>query len=94
MTPVNFHDIILEDLSGTMDSRARRIVRSDVTSLKRWWPSVLFETMYTSQADMESLCRACRRQYDSEFGGGRAGICPHCGMYVISIWRDTSWINT
>ena len=36
-TPVDFHDIILEDLSGMMDSRASRIVRNDVTSLKRQW---------------------------------------------------------
>ena len=42
------------------------------------------ETMHKRQADMEYLRHACRRQYDSEFGGGRAGTCPHCGVYVIS----------
>ena len=82
-TPMDFHDIILEDLSGRLDSRARRIVRSDVTLPKRWWQSVLFETMHKRQADMEYLRRACRQQYDSQFAGGRAGTCPHCGVYCI-----------
>ena len=36
--PMDFHDIILEDLSGTPDSRARRLVPSDVTSLRRLTP--------------------------------------------------------
>ena len=58
-TPMDFHDIILEDLSGTLDSRVRRIVPSDVTSLRRWWPSALFETMHRRQADMEYLRHAC-----------------------------------
>ena len=83
-TPMDFHDIVLDDLSGTLDFRARQIVRSDVTSLKRRWPSVLFQTMHKCRAEMEYLCRACRQQHDSEFGGGRAGTCPHCGVYVIS----------
>ena len=82
-TPMAFHDIILENLAGTPDYRARRIVPSEVTSLRRRWSSVLFETMHKRQADMSYLCRACRGQYDSEFGGGRAGTCPHCGIYII-----------
>ena len=36
----DFHDIVLEDLSGTLDSQARRIVCSDVTSLRKRWPCV------------------------------------------------------
>ena len=40
--------------------------------------------MHKRQADMDYLCRACRQQYNSEFGGGRAGTCPHCGVYIIS----------
>ena len=69
----------------TPDFRARRIVHSDVTSRipTETWASVLFETMHKRQADMEFLRRACRRQYASEFGGERAGTCPHCGVYII-----------
>ena len=33
---------------------------------------------------MEYLRWACRRQYVNEFGGGRPGTCPHCGVYAIS----------
>ena len=57
-TPMDFHDIVLEELSSMLDSRTRLIVRSDVTSLKRRWPSVLFQTMHKRQADMECLRRA------------------------------------
>ena len=40
--------------------------------------------MHKRQADMEYLRRACRQQYDSEFDGGRADTCPHCGVYIMS----------
>ena len=81
--PMGFHDIILEDLTGTPDYRARRIVPSDVIALRRRWPPSLFVAMHKRQADMEFLRRACKRRYESEFGGGRAGTCPHCGVYII-----------
>ena len=32
--PMGFHDIILENLAGTPDYHARRIVPSDVTALR------------------------------------------------------------
>ena len=82
--PMGFHDSILEDVVGTQDDRARRIVPSDVTSLRRWWTAVLFETMHKRQADMEYLHRACRQRFDSEFGGRRTGTCPYCGVYILS----------
>ena len=81
-TPVAFHDVILEDLVSTPDSRAKLIIPCEVTSLRRRWPSAVFEHMHKRQADMEYLRHACQRQYDSEFGGGRAGTCPHCGIYI------------
>ena len=79
--PMGFHDIIIEDLSGTPDYHARRIVHDDVSSLWRRWLSTVFVAMLKSQADMESLCRDCKHRY--EFGWGRAGTCPHCGVYII-----------
>ena len=30
------------------------------------------------------LSHAYKREFDSEFGGGRAGTCPHCGTHAIS----------
>ena len=43
-SPVNFHDIVLEDLCVTPELRARRLMPGDVTSFRRRWPSVLFAT--------------------------------------------------
>ena len=40
--PMGFHDIIIEDLSGTPDYSARWIVHGDVSSLRRRWPSTVF----------------------------------------------------
>ena len=71
--PRGFHDIILEDLANTPNFCARRR-----------WPSSVFANMHKRQADMETLRRDCKHQYDSEFGGGRAGTCPHCGVHVMS----------
>ena len=58
-SPVDFHDIMLSDLRATPVWRARRIMPSDVTSLRRRWPKILFATMHKRQADMENLRRSC-----------------------------------
>ena len=39
--------------------------------------------MHQHQTDMAYLRRACRQQYVSEFGGGKGGTCPHCGVCAI-----------
>ena len=36
------------------------------------------------KADLLPLRRECKREFDSEFGGGRAGTCPHCGVHVMA----------
>ena len=56
-SPVNFHDVVLENLSDTPEWRARPIVQGDVTSLRRRWPSAVFATMRKCQPDMEGLRR-------------------------------------
>ena len=45
-TPMEFHDIILEDLVGTPDSQTKLIVPCQVTSLRRRWPSSVFAHMH------------------------------------------------
>ena len=40
--------------------------------------------MHRHQADIETLHRDCKREFDSELGGGSAGTCPHCGSHVLS----------
>ena len=54
-SPVNY--IVLEDVRATPEFRAPRIVPTEVTSLRRRWPSVLFATMHKRQNDMEGLRR-------------------------------------
>ena len=80
--PVGFHDMI-ENISNMPDFRARMVAARDITSLRRCWPSSLFVDMHRRQAEMETLRRACKKEFDSEFGGGRAGTCPHCRTYVL-----------
>ena len=33
---------------------------------------------------MESLHRDCKREFNSKFGGGRAGACPQCSVHINS----------
>ena len=80
---VNFHDIVLEDLRATPESRAQRIMPGDVTSLRSRWPSALFATMRKRQSDMEGLRRTCRQRSEKAYTNGRPGICPQCGKFSI-----------
>ena len=50
--------------------------------------------MKKRQVDMETLRRDCKREFDSEFGGGRAGNCPQCGTYVNANLADILWTFT
>ena len=81
-TLVDFHDIIMSDLHATPEWRARRIVPSDVTLLRRCWPKILFATMHKRQADMENLRRSCWHQPERASSHGRPGYCPQCKEYV------------
>ena len=82
-TPVDFHDIIPEDLCATPASRARRITPGDVTSPRRRWPTALFATMHKRQTDMEGICRVCRQRTEGAFSSGWCGVCPQCNDYVV-----------
>ena len=81
-TTVAFHDIFMSDLCMTAEWRARRIVPSDVTSLRRRWLKNLFATMHQRQADMENFHRSCRHRLERAFSHGRPGYCPQCKEYV------------
>ena len=56
--------------------QAQRIVPSDVTSLRRRLPKILFATMHKRQADMENLRRACRHRPERALSHGRPGNFP------------------
>ena len=65
-TPVGFHDVMIENLSSTPDYRTRLVSARDITSLRRRWAASLFMDMHRRQAEMETLRRACKREFDSE----------------------------
>ena len=51
-SPLNFHDIVLEDLRAILEFRARQIVPDKVTSLRHRWLSVLLATMRKRQNEL------------------------------------------
>ena len=81
-----FHDIVMMD--STSEWRTRRIVPSEVTSLRQRWPKILFATMHKRQIDMQNLRRSCKHQPERAFSQGRPGYCPS----VQSMWR-ARWIR-
>ena len=80
-SPVNFHDIVLEDLLATPEFRARQIVPAEVTSLRRRWPSVEFTTMRKCKNNIKDLRRACRKCSEKAYTNDRPGVCPQCGEF-------------
>ena len=75
---------LVENFSNTPDYHVQPVSARDITLLKRRWPSSLFAGMNKRQVEMESLCRECQWEFYGEFGGSRAGTCPHCGIHVIA----------
>ena len=73
-SPVWFHDVLVDNLSNTPDYHVQPVSARDLTLVKRYWPSSLFAGMTKLQVEMESLRRECKQEFDSEFGGGLAGM--------------------
>ena len=73
-----FHDLHLENLSGTKAWHVRPASVGDLTVLKRRWPSSLLSEMTKRQVD-------CKQEFDREFGSGCPGDCPSvvftCGFH-------------
>ena len=78
----SFHDIVTTDLSATPEWRTARLVPSDVTSLQRCWPKILFRTVHKRQEDMEQLRRSCRDRPERASRQGHPGYCPECKQDV------------
>ena len=64
------------ELRATPAWRARRIVPSDVTSVRRRWTKILFATVHKRQAYMENLRRPCRNRPDGRSAMGGLAIAP------------------
>ena len=92
--PVGFHDILVEDLLNTPVYHVQPVTAQDLTSLRHCWLPSLFADMYRRQADKETLRRGCKREFDSEFGGGRGGrhLLACCDLAVSFLFRFPSTI--
>ena len=55
-----FHDVIIENLSGTPTWRSSHVSPAEVTTLRRQWPKSVFETLRRRAPDIERLCKAPR----------------------------------
>ena len=88
-----FHDIVITDLTATPEWRTARLAPSDVTSLRRRWPKILFRTMHHRQEEMEQLHHSCRDRPERAFRQGHPGYCPECKQDV-AITLDRHMMNT
>ena len=68
-----FHDIIIENLSGTPTWRSSHVSLADVSSLRRQWPKVVFNTLRRHASDVERLCRDAPKRADKVFHYGGPG---------------------
>ena len=52
-----FHDVMIENLSGTPTWRSSYVSPAEVTTLRRQWPKAVFETLRRRAPDIEHLRR-------------------------------------
>ena len=62
-----FHDVIIENLSGTPSWRSSYVSPAEVTSLRRQWPKAVFETLRRRAPDIERLRRDAPNRTDKAF---------------------------
>ena len=76
--PIGFHNIIIEDLSGTPDYRARRIVHGDVSSIRR------------RCLDAVTISIVMRASSAGEW----PGLAPTVACIYYAMFPGISWITT
>ena len=97
-----FHDVMIENLSGTPSWRSSYVSPLEVTSLRRQWPKAVFETLRRRAPDIECLCRDAPNRTDKAFrysGPGYCGVCDNrvhsaldvhmvaCHLDLGQLWR-------
>ena len=65
-----FHDILVENLSGTPAWRSSHASPADMTSLRRRWPKAVFNTLRRRASDVERLRRDAPKRADKVFRHG------------------------
>ena len=79
-----FHDILVENLSGTPTWRSSHVAPADMTSLRRQWPKSVFNTLRRRASDVERLRRDAPKRADKAFRYGGPGFCVVCDTRIYS----------
>ena len=79
-----FHDVMIENLSGTLTWRSSHVYPAEVTTLRRQWPKAVFETLRRRAPDIERLRRDAPKRTDKAFRYGGPGYCGVCDIRVHS----------
>ena len=79
-----FHDILVENLSGTPAWRSSHVSPADMTSLRRRWPKAVFNTLRHRVSDVERLRRDSSKRADKAFRYGGPGFCGVCNTRIYS----------
>ena len=79
-----FHDVMIENLSGTSTWRSLYVFSAEVTKLRRQWPKAVFETLRRRSPDIERLRRDAPNCADKAFRYGGPGYCGVCDIRVYS----------
>ena len=48
-----FHDVLIENMSGTPTWQSSHVAPADITSLRRRWPQAVFNTLQSRASDVE-----------------------------------------
>ena len=79
-----FHDILVENLSGTPAWRSSHVLLVDMTSLRQRWSKAVFNTLRRRASDVERLRRDAPKRADNAFRYGGPGFCGVCNIRIYS----------
>ena len=79
-----FHDVMIDNLSGTPTWRSSYVSPAEVTTLHRQWPKAVFETLRRRALDIERLRRDAPNRTDKAFRYSGPGYCGICDIRVYS----------
>ena len=79
-----FHDVLIENLSGTPTWRSSHVAPADMTSLRRRWPKAVFNTIQSRPSDVERLRRDTPKRADKAFHYDEPGFCGVCDTRIYS----------
>ena len=79
-----FHDVIIENLSGTPKWRSSHVSPLEITSLRRQWPKAVFETLRRQAPVIERLRRDAPNRTDKAFRYCGPGYCGVCDTQIYS----------